>query len=171
MSERQRKIELLARRNKAEREHPYYLTELSHVLKQPIGKEDLVNLDLTDSLLSRYNQAAQRDDSQWSLKAIWPFEPHAEWLRVCFCIAEQLASEPVVLFAGPYGLCGAVRIKAEHVLVNALSVLTFDRDTLRVHSLKSDGGLYLDLYEEDSRRWIEFRIWGHWRSRTESCLT
>ena len=171
MAERKRKLELLVRKNQAKRQHPYYLTELSHVLKQPITKEDLVDLDMTDNLLSQYNQAAKRADPQWSLKATWPFEPNSRWLRVCFCIAEQLASEPVALFAGPYNTCGAVRTKAEHPLVSALSVLAFDRDTLRIHSLKSDGGLYLDLYEEKSTHWIELKVWGDWPSRVEKCLT
>lgn len=170
MSNRQQKLGLLMRKNKAQRDHPLYLTELSHVLKQSITTQDLIDLRNTDALLSNYNKGAQRVDSMWSLKASWPFEPNSAWLRICFCIAEKLESEPVALFAGPYGVCGAVRIKADTALVNASSVIAYDRDTLRIHALNSDGGLYLDLYEEQSARTIELKIWGSWCGRTEKCL-
>jgi len=168
--ERQRQLELLVRRNEAKTEHPYYLTELSHVLKQQMTEGDLIDLEMTDTLLSRYNKAASSTDPTTTLKVVWPSEPNSSWVRVCFCIAEQLQSEPVALFAGPYNACGAVRVKAEYALVNAPSVLAFDRDTLRIQSLDSDGGLYLDSYEESSAQWIELKVWGDWCSRATKCL-
>jgi hypothetical protein len=169
--ERQRKIELLVRKNEAKREHPYYLTELSHVLKQPIAQEDLLDLETTDELFSRFNNNTCRTEPESTLKNTWPYEPNSRWLRICFCIAEQLEFEPVALFAGPYDACGAIQTKAYHPLVNAPSVLAFDRDTVRMQSLNSDGGLYLDLYEENSARWIEIKVWGDWCSRAKKCLT
>jgi|SRR6478735_3594132 len=167
--ERQRKIELLLRKNQAKKEHPYYLTELSHVLKHSITEEDSVDLEMTDDLLAQFNEGG-RADPKSILKTTWPFEPTSRWLRICFCMAKELESEPVALFAGPYEACGAVRTKAEYPLVNAPSVLAFDRDTVRMQSLNSDGGLYLDLYEENSSQWIELKVWGKWCSRAKKCL-
>jgi hypothetical protein len=167
--DRQRKIELLVRQNEAKRGHPYYLTELSHILKHSITKDDLFDLETTDKLFSQSNDACK--DSQLALQKTWPQHPNLAWTRICFCLAEQLGPEPVVLFAGPYNLCGAVRTKAEYPLVNAPAVLEFDKDTLSMQSLNSNGGLYLDLYEEDFVWWIELKVWGDWHARAEKCLT
>ena len=169
-TERQRKIELLVRKNEAKREHPYYLTELSHALKQPIGEEDLLDLETTDELISRFNNDTCPSGLDSSVKTTWPYNPSSRWIRTCFCLAEKLGAEQVALFAGPYSACGAVRTKAEYPLVNALSVLAFDRDTVRMQSLNSNSGLYLDLYEENSARWIELKVWGNWYSRAKECL-
>jgi hypothetical protein len=169
-AERQRKIELLIRKNEAKREHPYYLTELSHALKQTMGEQDLLGLEITDSLSSQFDKGARRDDPESTLKNTWPSEPRSRWIRVCFCLAKKIGSEEVALFAGPYSACGAVRTKAEHPLVNAISVLTFDRDTLRLQSLSSDSGLYLDLHEENTAWWIELKVWGDWCSSAKECL-
>lgn len=168
--ERQRKIELLIRKNEAQKRYPYYLTELSHVLKHPVAETDLVELSLTDDLLAQYNKGACLSDPKSILKAIWPVEPKSRWLRVCFCIAEQLESEKVVLFAGPYSACGAIRTQGDRPLVNAAAVLAFDRDTVRLQSLNSDSGLYLDLYEENSAQMIELKVWGEWCKRVKKCL-
>lgn len=168
--ERRRKIELLVRKNQARQEYPYYLTELSHILKQALTDEDLLDLETTDKLVSQYNSNACRDP-QSNLRAIWSFQPNSRWIRVCFCLAEQLASKPVALFAGPYDSCGAVRTQAQYPLVNAPSLLAFDRDTVRIHSLTSDGGLYIDLYEENANQWIELKVWGDWCASAERCLT
>ena len=170
-TERQRKIELLARKNLARKEHPYYLTELSHVLKYPIPHEDVLNLETTDKLFSRFDNGTSCNDPKSSLKNKWPFDPTSRWIRICFCLAEQLGSEQVALFAGPYTTCGAVQTKAEYPLTNAFAVLEFDRDTVRMQSLNSDSGLYLDWYEENAARWIELKVWGNWFSRAKKCLT
>lgn len=168
-TERQRKIELLVRKNDARREHPYYLTELSHILKQPITQEDLLDLAATDELFSLFDNTC-RSDPESILKNTWPHDPGSRWIRVCFCLAERLGTEQVALFAGPYSVCGAVKTQAEYPLVNAASVLAFDRDTLRMQSLSSDSGLYLDLYEENSTEWIELKIWGGWCAQAKGCL-
>jgi hypothetical protein len=167
-TERQRKIELLARKNEAKREHSSYLTEISHVLKREINEDELFDLETTDKLFSKSINASK--ESHWILQRSWPFHPRSTWTRVCFCLAEQLGPEPVVLFAGAYKLCGAVRSKAEYPLVNALSVLEFDKDSLSIQSLNSDGGLYLDMYEENSTWRIELKIWGEWYFRAKECL-
>jgi hypothetical protein len=169
-TERKRKLELLARRNAGRREHPYYLRELSHVLNHPIDEVDVLDLDTTDRLFSQYTDCSRQEAQGSSLKKIWPYDPNSSWIRVCFCLAEQLGFEEVVLFAGPYNSCGAVRTKAEFPLVNAASVLAFDRDTVRLQSLRSDSGLYLDLYEEESSWWIELKVWGEWHLRANDCL-
>jgi hypothetical protein len=169
-SENKKKLELLVRRNEGKREHPYYLTEISHVLKHPIGEVDLLDLDKTDQLFSEYTDHSRKATPDSSLKKIWPHHPSLNWIRVCFCLAEQLGSEEVILFAGPYTVCGAVRTKAEYPLVNAASVLAFDRDTVMMQSLNSDSGFYLDLYEENSAWWIELKIWGEWRLRANNCF-
>lgn len=163
--DRQRKIERLARKNLAKREHPYYLSEISHVLKHPITEVDLRDLEITDQLFSRFS-----DGSGSSLKSRWPFDPVSQWIRICFCLAEQLGSEEVALFAGPYSRCGAVRTKAEYPLTNALAVIEFDRDTVRLQSLDSDAGLYVNWYEEGGTRWLEVRVWGDWCASAEKCL-
>lgn len=169
-TERQRKLGLLARKNLARTEHPYYLTELSHVLKYPVAQEDVLNLEKTDEFFSRFNYDAGLPESDSTLQITWPHDPSSTWIRICFCLAEQLRSEQVVLFAGPYDYCGAVQTKAEYPLVNAASVLAFDQDTVRMQSLDADGGLYLDLYEEDSTRWIELKVWGEWCARAKVCM-
>lgn len=166
-TERQQKIELLARKNLARREHPYYLSEISHVLKHPITEEDLLDLETTDQLFSRFSSGSRTP----SLKNRWPFEPASRWIRICFCLAEQLGVEEVALFAGPYSRCGAVRTKATYPLTNALAVIEFDRDTVRLQSLNSDAGLYVDWYEESGTRWIEIQVWGDWCSRARTCVT
>jgi len=168
--ERQRKIELLVRKNEAKRDHPDYASELSRVLKYPIDVQDLIDLEVTDDLFAQFDTNARRRDTTWVLKRTWPTVPNMPWIRICLCLAQELKSEPVALFAGPYKECGAVRIAAEHPLMYALSVLEFDGDTLRMHSLASDGGLYLDLYEEDGTALIELSIWGAWCPTAEKCL-
>lgn len=169
-SERKRKLELLVRTNEGRREHPYYVTELSHILKHPVNDIDLLDLDTTDRLFSQYTDRSREETPESSLKKIWPHHPSSNWIRVCFCLSEQLGSEEVVLFAGPYTTCGAVKTKAEYPLANAASVLTFDRDTVRIQSLNSESGLYLDLYEENAAWWIELKVWGEWRMGAKNCL-
>lgn len=169
-SERKRKLELLTRKNEGRREHPYYLTELSHILKHPLDEGDLFDLETTDRLFSQYSDRSRQEVPDSNLKKIWPHDPSSNWIRVCLCLAEQLGGEEVVLFAGPYTACGAIRTKAEYPLVNAASVLAFDRDTVMMQSSNSDSGLYLDLYEEDSSWWIELKVWGEWRMRAKNCL-
>jgi hypothetical protein len=168
--ERQRKIELLLRKNEAKREHQDYRSELSQVLKYPIDAHDLLDLKATDDLYSQFDANARRKDAMRSLKCTWPTIPNSAWIRVCLCLAQELKSEPVALFAGPYKECGAIRIAAEHPLTYAPSVLEFDGDTLRMHSLASDGGLYLDLYEEKGSTLIELSIWGAWCLSAPKCL-
>lgn len=168
--ERQRKIELLVRKNEGKREHPYYLTELAHVLKQPINEGDLIDLETSDDLFSKFDKGALRDESDGALRRTWPSEPNSSWIRVCFSLAERLGDEPVALFVGPYKVCGAIRTRAEYPLLNALSVLAFDRDTLSLLSLSSDSGLYVDLFEEKSTWWVELKVWGEWRSQAQECL-
>jgi hypothetical protein len=166
--ERQRKIELLVRQNEARREHPYYLTELSHVLKHAITEDELFDLETTDKLFSQSMDASKHSRS--ILQKTWPLQPNSVWIRVCFCLAEHLGCEPVVLFVGPYNLCGAIKTRAEYPLVNAAAILEFDKDTVSIQSLNSDGGLYLDLYEENAAWWIELKVWGNWCSRAKKCF-
>ena len=168
--ERKKRLELLVRKNEGKREHPYYLTELSHSLKNPIGEADLLDLDTTDRFFSQHAELSKQEAPNPVLKKVWPQHPNSNWIRVCFCLAEQLGVEEVVLFVGPYAACGAVRTKAEYPLVNAASVLEFDRDTVGMQSLSSQSGLYLDLYEENSAWWIELKVWGEWSLRVNKCL-
>jgi hypothetical protein len=167
-AERQRRIELQVRRNEARREHSYYLTELSHILKHAVAEEDLLDLETTDKLFSQFADASK--DSQTTPRRAWPAQPSLPWMSVCSCLAGQLGAEPLVLFVGPYNLCGAARTRAEYPLLNASSLLEFDKDTLSMQSLNSDGGLYLDLYEENAQRYIELKIWGGWHSVAETCF-
>ena len=166
--ERQRKIELLIRKNEARREHLYYLSELSHILKQSVTDGELFDLETTDKLFSQYKKSSL--EPKTALQKTWPLHPNSVWARVCSCLAQKLRNEPAVLFVGPYNLCGAVRTRAEHPLLNAIALLEFDKDTLSMQSLSSDGGLYLDLYEENSSERVEMKVWGTWRSLAESCL-
>lgn len=166
---RQKRIDLLLRQNEARREHPYYLTELSHILKHPVTEDDLFDLETTDKLFARSTDVCK--DSQSILQKTWPRQPISGWMRVCFCLAEQLGSEPVALFAGPYKLWGAIRTAAENPLVNAAAVLEFDKDTLSIQSLNTDGGLYLDLYKDKLSWSIELKVWGEWCLRATNCLT
>jgi hypothetical protein len=170
-TERQRKIELLARKNLAKREHPNYLSELSSVLKHPITEENLLDLETTDQLFGRFNEGTAWNDPQSSLKCRWSFNPTSRWIRICFCLAKQLGSEEVALFAGPYSRCGAVRTKAECPLTNAPAVIEFDRDTVRLQSLTSNAGLYVDWYEESGDRWIELKVWGDWSAYAKTCVS
>jgi hypothetical protein len=49
-NEQHGKLELLVRRTKGRMEHPYYATELSHVLKTEMRPVDVLSLEETDRL-------------------------------------------------------------------------------------------------------------------------
>jgi hypothetical protein len=167
--ERQRRIDLLVRRNEAKVSHPYYLTELSHILKQHFTEEELLDLETTDNLFARSKNACGGPGS--CVKKTWPLNPTSVWTWACSRLGKELGDEPVALFVGPFHVCGAVRTKAQYPLRSAELLLEFDKDTLTMQSLSSDGGLYLDRYEERSTPWVELKVWGSWNGLAASVFS
>lgn len=171
MSSNTGKLELLVRRNKGLTEHPYYATELSHLLKVDISPSDILTLEETDRAFSIHRSHSLRSskDMSFAFRKKWKRDPVSHWLRACLCLAEKLHDDSAILFAGPYDLCGAVKIRAERALTEALPLLEFDLNTVRLESPSSEAGLFLDLFEEDMEWFIELAVWGYWKSLAEDC--
>lgn len=165
------KLGLLVRRNKGRTDHPYYATELAHVLKAGIRPGDILDLEQTDHLFAAHRDQSVRSNKEigFAFKKKWKYEPTTEWLVLCRCLEERLRSETAVLFAGPYEYCGAVKVDASRALNAAIPLLEFDRNTVRLQSVSSESGLFLDLFEQDSEWFIELVVWGQWKRMAESC--
>jgi hypothetical protein len=153
-------------------EHPYYATELARVLRTEVGPNDVLDLEQTDRLFGVHLDQSLRSntDAGFAFRKIWKHEPTAPWLRMCQCLEQRLYGEAAVWFAGPYEFCGAINVSADRFLHAAVSILEFDRDTVRLQSVSSDSGLYLDLFEQDSDWLIELVVWGRWRQAAQSCV-
>src|ERR1700737_208397 len=87
------KLDLLVRRNKGRTEHPYYATELSHVLKTEVRPTDILDLEETDRLFSAHRAQSVRSSKEpdFALKKVWRYEPMAVWLASCQCLEEKLS--------------------------------------------------------------------------------
>jgi len=166
------KLELLVRRNKGRTEHPYYATEISHVLKTQLRPTDILALEETDRHFSRHRDQSIRSSKEpgFAFKKVWKYEPTDSWLDLCRCLEEKLRGEPALLFAGPYEFCGGVTVDADRAISAALPILEFDQNTVRLQSLSSESGLFLDLFEQNSDWQVELVAWGRWKAIAESCM-
>lgn len=162
---RQSRLALLVRRNKGRVEYPYYATELSHLLEIEINQSDVLELEETDRLSSTHlAEAAQSNkEAGFAFKKTWKYKPLDLWSNFCRNLGKELFGEPAVLFVGPYEFCGGLKVNAETALSHAASLLEFDKDTVCLHSVTTDSGLYLDLYEEHSEWFVELVVWGQWK--------
>jgi len=167
------KLQLLVRRNKGRTEHPYYATELSHILKTEINPADILDLEQTDHVFSDHRAQSVRSskETDFGLKKEWKYEPTGLWLRFCKCLGERLRGETAVLFAGPYEFCGGVKVGVDRALNAAIPILEFDQDSVRLQSVSSESGLFLDMFEQDSEWLIELVVWGQWKAMAEKCLS
>jgi hypothetical protein len=165
------KLGLLVRRNKGRTEHPYYATELAHVLKVEVRPSDILDLEETDCLFAAHRDQSVKSSKEidFAFKKMWKYEPTTVWLGLCRCLEEKLRGETAVLFAGPYEYCGAVKVAAARALNAAIPLLEFDRNTVRLQSASSESGLFLDLFEQESEWLIELVVWGQWKQMAESC--
>jgi hypothetical protein len=166
------KLELLVRRNKGRTEHPYYATELAHVLRTEVCPTDILDLEQTDRLFAAHRDQSVRSSKEvdFAFKKVWKYQPTAVWLGLCQCLEEKLRGEMAVLFAGPYEFCGGLKVGVDRALNAAIPLLEFDQDTIRLQSVSSDSGLFLDLFEQDSEWLIELVVWGQWKALAESCV-
>ncbi len=169
---KQTKLELLVRRNKGRTEHPYYATELAHILKTEVSPADILDLEQTDCVFSAHRAQSVRSNKEtgFAFKKAWKYEPTDTWLSFCKCLEERLHGETAVLFAGPYEFCGGVKVGADRALSAAIPVLEFDQNTVRLQSVSSESGLFLDMFEQDSEWLIELVVWGQWKQMAESCV-
>lgn len=165
------KLGLLVRRNKGRTEHPYYATELSHLLKIEIRPTDVLGLEDTDRLFAihRAHSIRSTKEPDFAFRKVWKYEPAAVWLRTCQCLEERLQRELAVLFAGPYEFCGGLRVGADRALKAVIPLLEFDQNTVGLQSVSSESGLFLDLFEQDSEWLIELVAWGQWKTLAEEC--
>lgn len=166
------KLELLVRRNKGRMEHPYYATELAHVLRTEVRPTDILDLEETDRLFTRHRDQSVRSSKEkgFAFRKVWKYEPRDCWLGSCQCLQERLRGEPAVLFAGPYEFCGGLKLEADRALNAAELLLEFDLNTVRLQSPTSESGLFLDLFEQDSEWLIELVVWGQWKAMADSCV-
>jgi hypothetical protein len=171
-NEQHGKLELLVRRNKGRMEHPYYATELSHVLKTEMRPVDVLSLEETDRLFFRHREQSVRSSKEpgFAFKKVWKYEPTDSWLTSCRCLEDKLRAEPAALFAGPYEFCGGVKVDVGRALKAVIPILEFDRDTVRLQSLSSESGLFLDLFEENSHWLLELAAWGQWKAAAADCV-
>src|SRR4051812_12817631 len=102
------KLGLVLRRNKGRTEHPYYATQLAHVLKSEVRPGDILDLEQTDSLFAAHREQSVRSSKEigFAFKKTWKYELTTDWLGLCRCLEEKLRGEAAVLFAGPYEYCG-----------------------------------------------------------------
>jgi len=165
------KLGLLVRQNKGRTEHPYYVTELSHVLRTELHTKDILDLEETDHLFSRHRDQSIKISKElgFAFKKVWKYEPTDLWLASFHQLGERLRAEQAVLFAGPYEFCGGVKLSVERALNRIIPILEFDRDTVRLQSLSSESGLLLDLFEEESERLVELVAWGLWKAVAAEC--
>jgi len=171
-SQNQRKLELLVRQNKGRVDHGYYVTELSHILRTQVNPTDILDLQQTDAIFAIHKSESLKSNSEtgFAFKKLWHREPVSMWLNFCHCLGDQLTNESAVLFAGPYHFCGGVKINPTFALKAVVALLEFDRNTLRLQSLSSTSGLYLDLFEQESTWLIEMVVWGLWKFSAETCV-
>lgn len=165
-------LQLLVRRNKGRTDHPNYATELAHILKTEINPADILDLEHTDRVFSAHHAQSVRsnEETDFGFKRVWRYEATGVWLSFCQCLEDRLRGETGVLFAGPYAFCGGVKVGADRALSAAIPILEFDQDTVRLQSLSSESGLFLDMFEENSEWLIELVVWGHWKAMAENCV-
>lgn len=165
------KLEILVRRNKGRTEHPYYATELAHILKTEIRAADILDLEETDRLFSTYLAQFARVNVEpgFGFKKVWKYNPVFAWSNICHCMQEKLRDQPAILFAGPYEFCGGLKITADRILESIVPLLEFDQDSVRIQSSSSTSGILVDLFDQDSEWFIELAVWGEWSSLAQNC--
>jgi hypothetical protein len=166
------KLGLLIRRNKGRTEYPYYATELAHLLKTEVRPSDILDLEETDRLFAVHRDQSVRSskNDEFAFKKMWKHKPTIPWLDVCRCIGEKLGGETAVLFAGPFEFCGGVKVSTSVALKAVIPLLEFDQNTVRLQSVSSESGLFLDVFEEESEWLAELVVWGQWKQMAESCV-
>lgn len=170
--DRQRRLELLVRQNRGRTEFKTYFDDLELLLNLRIAGRNRIDLETTDQLLIAYSRGLEesRNQPQQHFQKTWPYEPTGPWTSECERIAKALHSEEAVLFIGPYEYCGAVRVALESVLKAVLPLLEFDANSVRMGSSDARCGFYLDKYEEQSKWFVEFVIWGEWAHKLAPIL-
>jgi hypothetical protein len=58
-----------------------------------------------------------------------------------------------------------VRVTVGTALQAAASLVNFDGDSLSLAALDAGSGLYVDRYEEHSKWFVEFVVWGEWAAQ------
>jgi hypothetical protein len=161
---RQRRIQLLVRQNRGQRDFKTYVEELSGLLKVEIADTDRLDLEATDRLFAAHTKWCQESthQPQHCFQKTWTYEPTSLWSGECARTGGALRGLTGVLFVGPYEYCGAIRVAPERALKVAPSLLDFDGNTLNLAALDGRSGLYLDKFEEHSEWFVELVVWGEW---------
>jgi hypothetical protein len=167
---RQRRIEILARRNRGLAKYPNFLTRLSEILHADIQR-DVLDLPATDQLFQAHCDQSKKAHADPSLafKAVWPFDAESAWTDRCSEIGERLQEIRSVLFVGPFEDCGAVCVYANRALSSVAALLEFDGDTVSLQSTDPESGLYVDKFEENSEWMVELLAWGDFKRLAELC--
>lgn len=162
--DRQRRLQLLVRQNRARVEFKTYSEELEKLLKVKIEDQDRIGLETTDRLFAAHTKELQQNlhQPQNCFQKTWTYEPTRAWSDECDRLGGALHDLEGVLFVGPFQYCGAVRVPLDRALQVAALLLTFDGDTLNLGTVDAASGLYVDKYEQQSEWFVEFIVWGEW---------
>jgi hypothetical protein len=169
------RIESPLQRQEVERECEEQRFTISQSLNRTLSQADALDLDRTMQLHSEYEGNRQHSayNESWGIRKTWKFEDEAGWMAACRRLARRLGNEEAAFFCGSYSSCGALQVLAKEPLSNPLPLLRFDRDSLKLQSLTSDGGLEVEWYEEgfgQEKYFVDIHGWGSWRSTVENGL-
>jgi hypothetical protein len=141
------------------------------MLKTKIEANEILSLEETDRVFADHRHQSMRSNKEpgFAFKRTSAYEPTLVWLAVCRCLAEKLRDEPAVLLVGPYEFCGGLSVSVDLALSAVVPLLEFDQNTVRLQSRSSESGLFLDMFEENSKLLVDLVVWGKWKIAAESC--
>src|SRR5450631_3454915 len=162
MEIRQKKIQLLSRKNRGRVATPSFLTALSDALGEPIEANALISLPDTDTLLETFRDGYLCATAPGALSYRKFFLPNEEAsvFRLAFCLAERLRDEDGFFLTKLSEECGAVHLNVSTLLKHAESVIRFDGDSVSALSKDRQEGLLIDHNPDDPEQAYEVAVWG-----------
>ncbi len=174
MTERQRKIQSLSRRNRGRATSASFLARLTAALGESIGQETLMSLEETDALLESfrkgYSKSLERDAVSYNKK--FSLRQRECLFGEVECLGKQLTKDTGMLITKESMDAGAVRLNMSLLLKRASAIIRLDGDSLSVISTDKRQGVMIDFNPDSAEQAYEFAVWGdRWPLFALACST
>ena len=162
MDNRQEKIQMLSRINRARAATPPFLAGLSEALGELVGTSALVSPENTNALMEAFRSGYQSaiKDSAVSYRRF--FLPSERSIVLCLadCFADRLPTEEVFFLSKLGKDCVAVCLTISVLLRHTASVIRLDGDSLSALSKDHTQGVLIDHNPDDPEQAYEITAWG-----------
>jgi hypothetical protein len=172
MQSRNDKLGHLLRLNQRRLSSPNFLRALGNAVGHVINDEQLLSFPETDDLFTEFSRGyGSTQDLASGYRKTYERAHSDEVFRLCICLATKIAGDEARLLMKQSQVCGAVKMNADEILLNARSVIQLDGDSVSVLSWDRTEGILIDYNPDDVNQTYELAVWGFgWTSALVECL-